>query len=360
MKSLVVVTLILLCRATFAEAEILYSSDPIGMELAAISSSEASGKEWVLVVSREGNTETRVLYNKGKETTRWVDTLAGGMISEEKTYDRGELSRVTVFQAGGLPVRVEDYSGGRLSGITLSRYSGGFLESRRVETGDGKLLYRDEYFRGVNGRLLRVIRSFPDGRQDVTAFDYANGKLVNEWLGNGGKGTLYRFPAPGNEIQEAWKGTTLVERQTTTPNGSGSEVVTRDFATGTVTASRYDKKGQIENRVETKNEKVLSTTDYRYAGDLLVSKTTRMPGALEQTRYFYSKDEKLARVEVTRNRSLVQVTHYTGAKTYYEDLYAEGHPVMRVYFENGVRTKEEPFSGVGQSAGPSSAGTAGS
>ncbi len=359
MKSLVLMTLILLTRAAFAQAQVYYSSNPIGMELGVIPPAGVSGKEWVLAVSREGNTETRVLYEKGKENTRWVETFNGGLLTEEKTYELGNLSRVTMFQAGELPVRVEEYSDGSVVRITMSRYSGGALTSQQVEGGDGKLLYRDEYVRGVDGRLLRVIRTYPDGKQAVTAFDYADGRLVNEWLGNGESGTLYRFDTPGGAIRESWKGSTLVERRTTTQANGGSEVITHNFVAGTATTLRYNAKGLLERQIETKDGKVSSTTDFRYEGDLLTSKIAWTSGAREETRYFYSKDGKLDRVEVSRNRRVVQVTYYTGPKSYYEDLYAEGRPVMRVYFENGTKTKEEPFPASGQSLEPASAGAAG-
>ncbi|HUZ16833.1 MAG TPA: hypothetical protein VMV68_00480 [Spirochaetia bacterium] len=323
-----------------AGADELYVSNEIGMNLGPLPAGASAKAGWVLSVSRENEVQTRVLLDNGTVKERWVDTPTPGGGMEEEVYEDGVISQRTELK-GGLPVRVEEYSGGTLTGVTESRFIAGALESDKVYDGSGKLLYGDHYARGSDGRLRRVVRSYADGSRDVTALGYAGGQLTSEWLGQGGKGVLYRFGPGGVSSREQWDGTDLKLREVTSPAAGGSESTTRNFSAGTTTSRHFAPNGDLESEVETKAGSVVSSVDYAYAGGRLAAKVTRTPGVREETRYFYGSDGKLERSETTRNRTLVRITHYTGENSYYEDLFSAGQAVLRAYYEKGNKVKEE-------------------
>ena len=53
----------------------------------------------------------------------------------------------------------------------------------------------------------------------------------------------------------------------------------------------------------------------------------------------------MARETFVRNTWIIKVVEHTGEGEYYEDIYRDGMPTLRVYFKDGSKLKEEFLDG---------------
>lgn len=343
--------------AAGAEAQALYRSNELGMELGPITPAQAQKQQWVLRVEQHGSVELRTLSDHGKEVTRWEDSYAGGLLSSEKVFKGGVLSSATEYRSGR-PVREVEYSAGKKELVHDYTYSNGRLSSIAVRDAAGKLLYRDRYAEGRTGRLRRAVRELPDGKQNVLSFTYSGGHVVSEWLGSENAGVLRRYSDGSLVSKEEWKGTTLQQDEELLQGSGGRSTVTKDLATGTTTTKEYDASGKIVSERTTKKGAVVRAVDYTYAKGKITRKITKSPGRREEVRYEYGPKGILSKSETTVNRELVKVTRYSSTDSYVEDLYLNGEVVLHVYFEKGKKVKELAAGATG-SEGAGSSGTTG-
>lgn len=325
-------------------ADELYRSDLLGIEMEAVSPDQVSQTEWLLQVHREGTSEIRTLTHSGKETKRWVDEFEHGQLAKETLYDAGVISSVTVYRDGH-PQEEENYLDGKFESKRIYRYEQGLLARIEVEGSDGSPDYRTVIYRDPDGRLRRAVRTYPDGRAVESAYTYTGGSLLAEWHGNDRKGELIRYSGSDLAAIEDWEGGAIINQTDFAPDGKGQRSVETDFASGAVTRRLYDAKGKLLSEQVSSKDATVSRTDFRYEGDRLVDKVVLTPGVREESRYAYGRDGKLARVEVTRNLTIVKVTVYTGDDSSYEELYTNGKPFLRVYYKDGNKVREEVVTG---------------
>lgn len=322
----------------------LYQSNELGMELAPIGEAQRSNYQWVLEVERSGQREVRTLTDKGKAFGRWVLTYEGGRVASERVYNNGELTNVTDYR-NGHPTRQTAYVAGKPSTVRDYTYEGSLLKSVTVSDGSGKLLYRDLYSEGPDGRMRRAVREAPDGHRTVISLTFSGGNLISEWLGAGDAGELLRYSNGTVVSTEQWKGTELLREESVSPTANGSVKVARDLTSGLVTRESYNAEGRIVSLVEDKGGNAVRTVDYSYSNGKISAKVTKTPGRREEVRYRYDKSGELTTSETTVNRRLVKMTHYAGKDSYVEDLYLNGELVLRAYYEKGKLVREVPASG---------------
>ncbi len=272
-----------------ARADELFRSDILGIEMGAISPEQADSTEWLLRVHREGTAEIRTLTHSGKETTRWVEEFEHGQLAKETRYDAGVIAATTIYRDGHPDVE-EDYRDGKLETKRIYRYERGYLASIEVQDSEGSLLYRTTISRGPDGRLRRAVRSYPDGRTVESAYTYAEGRLLSEWHGSDHDGELLRYRGSALEAIEDWKGSEILSQTDFAPDGNGQRSVETVFATGTVTRRSYDAKGRVLSEQVVSDDKTVSRTEFRYAGDRLAEKIVLTPGVREESRYTYDRD----------------------------------------------------------------------
>ena len=99
-------------------------------------------------------------------------------------------------------------------------------------------------------------------------------------------------------------------------------------------------------RTETDDD-LVEYVRYDYEGENMTDKTRVTRTAKEDWRYEYDEEGGLIRETLVRNGNIVKEIVHTEEGKYYEVIYRDGAPSLRVYFEDGEKVDEE-FLGGGE------------
>ena len=119
------------------------------------------------------------------------------------------------------------------------------------------------------------------------------------------------------------------------------EVVTEDAVLGVTNTKYYDEEDRVKiERTETADD-LIEHIRYDYEGENLSEKTRITRSAKEDWRYEYDADGEVVRETLVRNTWIIKVIEHTGENEYYEEIYRDDVPALRVYFKDGKKVDEE-------------------
>lgn len=323
-------------------AQRFYSSNSIGMTKKEISSSQVDDFEFVLEIASTSAGEQKLLYKNGLLTKQWNREFEYGVLVKESIFDSDGLVSVHLYEEGRL---MEEHAieAGRVVEKKEYRYDQDALSSIRVVDENEELLYEDLYATGVDGRLRSIRRL---GGDDIaeSAFRYAVDQLVEEWHGVGGAGVLYRYRDRELVLKEHWTGLELTRVEEILKEDGREKRTSIDENTGTIVIRYYDSANKIlEEITETQGERVEHVA-YLYRESLLIRRTRLTESLREVWKYDYDESDTLKIETYLKNSATVKITNYTGPDSYFEEIYnRQGIPVLRVYFEDDLKIKEEPI-----------------
>lgn len=380
LRGMIMAAALLQLIAVAGAAETLwYRSDALGLALERISTQAPVPEGFSLRVDREGNAETRVLYQAGDQIERTLRTYeAGGRLASETVYKKDILSRRTTFGPSGRPARetyyvdgkprqqiVDTYDDrGRPATATTYRFTTDAETGNPVGEADPAWTDTFVYYPGgstsagagppvtggsASGAISEVRRLYADGTRRISRFDYSGTRLTEEWVGTDTDGVLTRYNALGLRVlREAYEKNKPVTRQSfsyqSEGEGTGTALASSlliDLADGTSIADSYHG-GKVIKSVESRGGKVRATTEYRYTGDRVARKTVEQGGTSERWEYSYAADtDKLERESYFIDGSLVEVIHYGEGNSSVRERYRNGSVVLRTYYHGEQRVKEE-------------------
>ena len=319
-----------------------YSSNSIGMTKKELSSSHVDDYEFVLEIESTGSGEQKLLYKNGLLTKQWNREFEYGVLIKESIFDSDGLVSVHLYEEGRL---MEEHAieAGRVVEKKEYLYDQEALGSIRVVDENEELLYEDLYATGVDGRLRSIRRQ---GGDDIaeSAFRYAEDQLVEEWHGADGSGVLYRYRHREVVLKEHWTGLEQTHVEEILKEDGREKRLSIDESTGTIVIRYYDSESKIlEEITEIQGERVEHVA-YLYRESLLIRKTRLTKSLREVWEYNYDESDTLKIETYLKNGATVKITDYTGPDSYFEEIYnRQGFPVLRVYFEDDLKVKEEPI-----------------
>ncbi len=328
---------IMLCAAPPLWSEVsYYRSNGVASRIEAVGGFDAD-LEYLLRVTRSGDTREEALFSFGDEIRREVTTFRsqGGTALVER-YENGDPAERTEYDLRGRPSVMEEYDAGRLKRRTTYEYSGAELALARVFSGDGSPLYEDRYLYGAAGVLREVERVEADGSTRLSNFGFGNGSLVREWHGSEAAGELVLYDQRGRLVgRRSYVGTEaalVVEYsyagpETTNPVTSMTENIPR----GETTLTRYTGGGLAEYEEVRRDGAVVQTRTYRYSDGRLVERTTTRGGVSETLAYEYDNEGNRVAESILVNGSLQLRTEF-GDDGYVEERYRDGELFVRVYY----------------------------
>ena len=351
----------LLATTPLAAAE-YYRADRFGTPLAPLAGDPGPGAGFVLVVdtaaeAEAGGLQARRRLLKGGETVQeWRRTAAAGG-SLEQELEEGRMVAERRYDGAGLLLEERRFSAaGELRGRDVLRYRGSALY--RVETYDavGGLLTTDSFDLTSAGRLRRFARipvpaASGSGAPAMLSLVFRRGEVIEERHGAGDVELIVRSAGGTEYAREEWAGERLLAEHRSPPATAGE----------TATATRVD--GLGETRTETTYDaagrpatvrKYAASDTAGHGGELLEERIFRyhtdgslasleVAGAsgIETYRYTYDAGGRRVREEYRRRGRVVRVTTYPTPKERVDEVYSADDTVLRVFWRNQVRVREE-------------------
>ena len=318
----------------------LFRSNAIGMRLARIQSLPSSG--YALEVKSAGATQEEVLWQDGQEVRRTVRRPAGsgGEVEEEVYLSQAqEPSESRLFDAAGRIVERKDGSG-----VSRYGYVGGVLDSIEALGADGELLYRERYAYTRTGYLREVIRTYADGSRVVSSYVFHSGTLAEERRSRDTDLSVARYDSRGRLLSERQfaGGKPTVERELEYQGDSSAlrAYRERNVQAGYDLSRVFDEAGRPISEVQEGASKSRVTYTYDDQGRVVLERRVGPSGVEERTSR-YGEDGSLSEERYLSRGRLLKVRVHTGERQWHEDLYRGGRPVLRVYYEDGEKSREE-------------------
>jgi hypothetical protein len=317
-----------------------HRSDAIGLALESVPGFDRR-EPYLLRVQKDGELETRTLYQEGRELRRWE--LSPKL---ERVFEEGSLSEERSFDGAGRLAVEKSFAEGKLSQTAQYRYGLSGLAAVETYGADGTLLRRERYELGPDGGLRRVRRESPGqpGTEEL-AMICADGRLFEERLAGGGRRLVNRFGAEDRVVSgETWQERELLETLEQAYAGKLPSSMERTVG-GVRTVTRYDAAGREASRRASSDGKVVEEWTFRYdaKGNRVLAVRVDERGT-EQWSYQHDEAGGLQREEYRLRGLLQKVVRYTeGGRV--EELYRAGLPFLLVTWRGGVKVREEFLEG---------------
>lgn len=334
-------------------AELLFRSNSIGMPLEKISSYRQDNFEYVLRIDDEvPDTRVKILMKEGKEYRKWVEQTTDGGRSVT-IFEEEKKTEETVFSDGGRIERIINFSGTEeIEEELVYHYSNGELTYIRALDAAGEELYRIEYSMGKYGRLRKMQRTYPEQTSE-SFYTFGTDSVSAEWHGRGDRGDLFRFEKEQQlSALENWKDLEkTAERNYSYDSGTVEYSVAVDYSANIVTKTWYNRKGLEERSLRESGGMLIAEKVYKYneENDVL-EKRVWTPGTRERWEYTYSAPKEQDEEMYYKNGILVSKTEYVDDSTYYEYLYRQGKPFLKITYVDDKEVEKELMIGSGGGA----------
>ncbi len=311
-----------------------YRSNAIGMRLGP--ATDAGG--YVLQVQSADGTEEDRLLDQGTEIRRTVRVrnAADGSMTET-VYEQDAVTATRSYDGSGRLIEEKTAEGAR-----LFHYRAGELESMEVSGADGKPVYRERYAYTSRGRLREAERTYADGSRSVSSFLFAEGRLMSERLAGDERVLTVRFDGSGRLVAESEaQGDALVwERTRRYDAASGGLAETVERRKDYTVRRLYDAAGRLAQEERTGSDAYRSFYSYDAEGRQV--RLRRIGGlGTEEWQTAYDDGGRVSRESYLVRGLLQRVRVHTGEREWYDDLYHEGKPVLRVTYRNDAKVGEE-------------------
>lgn len=325
-----------------------YESNDIGMKLKEISEEDIRKYKYVLFVEETEEMEKKSLYSEKELIKRWELSLYNTRnVREERTYSGETLESVRYYDRRGRLTEEDLYSEDLITQKTVFFYREN-QELYQTKTFDNKgyLLYYEDYEFNRHGMIRRVKRTWGDGRIQVSSFIYGKGQLVEEVYSSDKEMTISRFDESGRlKLIEVWKEGELLKDKTFFYNKKDGLLVStleKNLVGGLETQNLYDKEGRLSKEIVTKGDVTSYENTYFYDEEGRKSKMKKVSDrGLEEWSFYYNSEGDLNREEYFNRGMLERRTVYTSDNSYYEELFRYGELLIRVYYEDEAKIKEE-------------------
>lgn len=337
---------VFLCCVLSSAGADLYRSNAVGIRGARLAANETDA-EYVLDVSTSGNTETRDLIHNG-ELIRRTEIVRDGTSSTERVTENEQLVRETVRRADGQVIREDLYSAGDLIESSSYEYEDDRLASRTVTDAGGGVQFTERYSYWRDRTLRSIVKT--DESKTRTEYRYRDGRLEEEWVSSPGRSERFEFdPAGRLVIRELFIEDDLAEQEVRVYWAEGSAALLKQVvisAGDDVTRRSYDDRGRLVHERVERLDATIRELDRVFDGDLLVSEAeTDGDGSRSWT---YEYDEESVRSTTTYREAgqVIEVTYFALDETdspanKMTELYNRGVPVLRIYYEDETRLRED-------------------
>lgn len=344
MKTLCFLSLLFFFSVFPGTAEnLFFRSNELGMTIEKIDKYRRNDFTYVVEIQEQAEVLVKILSKDGEETKRWriIEKDDG---RREYTYTGEELESVVDYYFDGRVAEIEYYEKNTLVEHHTYNYSEGELRYVLVENVEGEELYRNVYKRDDSGRLIKVIREFPDKNDFVSLYTFGSSGVAAEWHGTAEEGHMFRFRDAERPLsKEEWEGVELAQAEEFQyQDESLTMSVYKNYKTGVIERTWYNKEGRKKRVLKKKGSSFVEEQlfEYNERGEP-AARYKRTPEKREKWEFMYDeKGERIAELYYKKNR-LISRKEFVSEDETYEYLYRNGEPFIKIHYKNDQKVGEE-------------------
>jgi hypothetical protein len=322
---------------------LFFRSNELGMTIEKIDKYRRNDFSYVVEIQEQAEVTVKILYKDGEETKRWR-LIRKDDGRREYTYTGEELESVVDYYPDGRVDEIEYYEKDALIEHHIYKYTGGEIRYVLVENGEGEELYRNVYKRDDSGRLIKVVRQFPDKNDFVSLYTFGSSGVAAEWHGTADEGHMFRFRDAERPLsKEEWEGIELAqEEEFQYQEESLTMSVYKNYNTGVIERTWYNEEGRKQRVLKRKGSSFVEEQlfEYNERGEPAV-RYKRTPEKREKWEFMYDENgEQIAELYYKKNR-LISKKEFVSEDETYEYLYRNGEPFIKIHYKNDQKVGEE-------------------
>ncbi|MBN1412741.1 MAG: hypothetical protein JW969_17975 [Spirochaetales bacterium] len=333
---------------SFAEL-VYYKSNSVGMKISLIRPDEINKSEYYLTIEKSDDLETRKLYTNGTEIKKWeIRYYASGIKQEEKELENDRTVNVNRYNTQGKITEELVFNDNKLSSTVLYTYSGDQLSYIDVLDEKGNQSYRETYSFTKDGSLRQVIRTYPDGKKQVSSYSIISGNLIQEAYQIEDQYLISQFEPDGRIWKrEKWLKDTLVSRIIYKYRQGSKHVESEreeNFTDKKVTVRLFDNESHLISEKTDIAGKTIESYKYTWQNGKKIRMEKRSGEGLEEWIYSYNAKNELSKEEYYLKGRIERVTYHTEKDSYYEEIYKVEVLRIKVFYKEGEKIREEFYS----------------
>lgn len=326
-----------------------YSSDSLGFPIARIGWYRMREFEWTLRRDHQSGSDKDVLtlFQNGDVKEKTERSLySNGLPKSILTFREDRQDHMLLLDPLGKTTTEIFFENGEEKWIVELVYRGFDLLQTVWKDGERRTVFTDRFYRGAQGRLRRVVRTFEDGSTAQAAWVYGPNGLSLEWSQENGTEKSFAYNALGlltgqalyqdNGLKES-KSWIYKEKELT----ASAEANIPDQ---TEIKRYFGEKGVLIREETYKKGEIVAETGFEYASDGTLDAKERQTGRLrERWSYKYDSAGKVAEETYEVNGQIDTVSAFSAGEEIRQDLYFQGEKVLELHFMDGEKVLEVFF-----------------
>ena len=228
----------------------------------------------------------------------------------------------------------------------VTRNSDGYLISREEFNADGELVNHVEYAYDSDGKMRVILFNDKTGGTEPSKIftsldnniDWSASRATE---GIGEDWNIKDKNQNGRDVREVIiNSETVSEEIIYTLDEEGNLLEKRVISGDMETRSEFDPEGFMRKETRILNELVISEKTYEWGNSRLLSVEEKTPGNLARLENKWDRDQIIEEIQWI-NGEKEQVTFWSSPTEWTETIYRNNRPVLRIYWKNNVRLKEE-------------------
>lgn len=317
----------------------------------------SKGGRWILVDMRASQGKQllqwqRLLDRETQPESAWFKVFnryPGGGVQDEQEYRTGQLFRSVSYDKAGNILREYRYditdSGPEVAEYTEYERQGNRLHHMTVRGPDGSLRQGIAFSYTLEGKVRQIEKQFADGHLESFLFRYGLDGVNETWMDGPQDGLRWVYDREGRLVRmEDWQGGAPVKQVVTTWAAERGTLIasreTTDLVNNVKLLEVFDEQGRLVQSDEDHADELFSRISQVWNPDgTLGERNVLTQGKAESTVWEY-KDGVKTTERYSKEGVPVRVTTYQG-KIQIDELYLDAQPILRVYYRDTVRYKEE-------------------
>ncbi len=353
-KVLFIIILYLFCINSVLSKEIFYKSNSLAMIFDEVESNIVfssnyeinNENEYYIGVEIGGGIERRRLFSseEGDFVKTWeIYYYYEGVPSLELEYSYNELVSKRIYSRAGVITEEIHYNNEIITEHLFFIYNtNNRLILLNVLDEQEELVYKESYAYTESGMLREVINTDSEDNINIYSYNFGNGALIEEISKEGDYLYISRFSPNGRLLlNEIWKNSDIIsraERDYDPLSGNLETVIEQNFILNTRIVKTFNEEGQLIDEVSEDKEEKRYFHDSE--GRVIRIRNNSLTG-IEEWNYEYNDQDEITKEVYSFQGQIIKIIVYTDEETRYEEIYRQGKPFLRVYYENEEKVLEE-------------------
>ena len=329
----------------------VYESNAVGVIVRRLSpDTPTTRRGYVLVVDEDGAARTERLYHDGA-LARMVRYVISGRTETESIFKSGVINQQNVYDSDQrlLSSTMYDEQGQQTQTVTYTH--GRNLITAEHFDGQENMLFREQRRIDQNGRITGITRMHSNGRMEAVEFLFLGRQLLREIHRLDDLTVIIFYDTSGRLVKEEHRIANNLQREVVYSYDANIDdrIANTVFSTEITDGVTYriestnNDQGQQITQLTYEDDILTEEASFEYEQGRLASSRIHLTGSTSQRQFIYDEQGNTTEERWYDNGVLVRAVSIEDEKknTRTELRHINGRPYVRIYFENGVRVREE-------------------